>query len=189
MADKKMYILPGVADLDGKSYPDEKGDPIKWKDGALHRGAAEDYAGFKGYKPIVLDVPGKADQGTTGRPTEQTKEALKRFLGDPDKADTAFYGFSGGGYNIYWILQILAKNEKIPGVPGDYPEALHRIDLVVVFGAPKTGSSSYDYPAYNNLAKNMRKIPRHGRICIGRWSTERIQSHRPWRNRACRKQW
>jgi hypothetical protein len=163
MADKKMYILRGVADTDGKDYPDENGDPIKWKDGALHRKAAEDYAGFKGYKPIVLDVSGKADQGTTGKPTEQTKEALKRFLGDPvddpDKPDTAFYGFSGGGYNIYWILQILAKNEKIPGVPGDYPEALHRIDLVVVFGAPKTGSSSYDYPAYNNLAKKHAKDP------------------------------
>jgi hypothetical protein len=157
MADKKMYILRGVADTDGKDYPDENGDPIKWPVGALHRKAAEDYAGFKGYKPIVLDVSGKADQGTTGKPTEQTKEALKAFLGDPvdnpDKPDTAFYGFSGGGYNIYWILQILAKNEKIPGVPGDYPEALRRIDLVVVFGAPKTGSSSYDYPAYNNLAK------------------------------------
>ena len=162
MAGKKMWILRGVADLDGKSNPDEKGDPIKWKDGALHEGAAKEYAGFKGYKPVVLDVSGKADQGTTGKPTEQTKAALKAFLGDPvddpDKPDTAFYGFSGGGYNIYWILQILAKNEKIPGVPGDYPEALHRIDLVVVFGAPKTGSSSYDYPAYNNLAKNNKKV-------------------------------
>jgi hypothetical protein len=164
MAGKKMWILRGVADLDGKSYPDEKGDPIKWKDGALHEGAAKEYAGFKGYKPVVVDAPGQADQGTTGKPTEQTKEALKRFLGDPvedpDKADTAFYGFSGGGYNIYWILQILAKNEKIPHVPGDYPEALQRIDLVVVFGAPKTARSAYDYPAYNNLAKKHAKDPK-----------------------------
>jgi hypothetical protein len=159
MAVKKMYILRGIADLEGKDYPDENGDPIKWPDGALHRKAAEDYAAFKSYKPIVLDVPGKADQGKTGKMTPQTKAALKAFLEDPDEADTAFYGFSGGGYNIYWILHFLAETEKkIPDVPENNPEALHRIDLVVVFGAPKTDRSEYDSAKYNNLAKKNKKV-------------------------------
>ena len=38
-------------------------------------------------------------QSTT---SPQANEAIKRALGDKDNSDTAFYGFSGGGYNMYW---------------------------------------------------------------------------------------
>jgi hypothetical protein len=155
MAGKKMLILRGNSDTEGKSYPDEKGKKIPWPDGALHRGAAEEYAGFKGYKPVVLDVPGQPQSQTS----PQAKAALKLFLEDPDQAVTAFYGFSGGGYNLYHILQYLATNEKkIPDMPENNPDALHRIDLVVVFGAPKRHSSAYDYGIYNNLAKKNTKV-------------------------------
>jgi hypothetical protein len=155
MAGKKMLILRGNSDKEGKLYPDEKGKTIPWPDGALHRGAAEEYAGFKGYKPVVLDVPGQPQSQTS----PQAKAALKLFLEDPDQAVTAFYGFSGGGYNLYHILQFLATNEKkIPDMPENNPEALHRIDLVVVFGAPKRDRSEYNYATYNRPAKNNKKV-------------------------------
>jgi hypothetical protein len=112
MAGKKMWILRGVADLDGKSYPDEKGDPIKWKDGALHEGAAKEYAGFKGYKPVVVDAPGQADQGTTGKPTEQTKEALKRFLGDQSKTRQS-------GYRVLWLFGRWVQYLLVSPNPGE----------------------------------------------------------------------
>jgi hypothetical protein len=67
----------------------------------------------------VLDKPGQPRSETS----PQATAALTMFLGDESVA--AFYGFSGGGYNLRYILLSLAKN---------YPEALHRIDLVVVFG-------------------------------------------------------
>jgi hypothetical protein len=50
---------------------------------------------------------------------------------DSDPSITALYGFSGGGYNVRWILQALTADEK------------KRIHLVVVLGAPKNDPSLY----------------------------------------------
>jgi hypothetical protein len=55
---KKMLILRGNSDTEGKTYPDEKGNKIPWPDGALHEQAAKDYATARGYVGEVLDVSG-----------------------------------------------------------------------------------------------------------------------------------
>ncbi len=155
---KKMLILPGNAELEGKTFPDENGDAITWKDGALHWGAAKEYAGLKGYEPVPVNVPGDKQSQTS----PQAKAALKAFLEDPDEADTAFYGFSGGGYTLRHILEFLAtdegKKKKMPDMPLNNPEALHRIKLVVVFGAPKQDRSAYAWATYNALAKQNKKV-------------------------------
>jgi len=140
---RKMIILRGNS-ADKGSYPDEQGNTIAWPHGALHEDAAKAYARRRGYEPDVLNVPGQP-QSTT---SPQAEEAIKRFLGDKDKLDTAFYGFSGGGYNMYWILFRLAKEN---------PESLHRIKLVVVLGAPKTPELAYKPPEFNKIAKEAAK--------------------------------
>ena len=53
----------------------------------------------------------------------------------------------GGGYNLKHILTYLASNN---------PEALHRIDLVVVLGAPKQPKPEYEPHQFNGIAK--RKV-------------------------------
>lgn len=155
---KKMLILPGNAELEGNTFPNEEGKTIKWKDGALHWGAAKEYAHLKGYEPVPVNVPGDNQSQTS----PQAKAALKAFLEDPDEADTAFYGFSGGGYTLRHILEFLAtdegKKKKLPDMPMNNPEALHRIDLVVVLGAPKRHISDYDSAKYNNLAKQNKSV-------------------------------
>ena len=72
-----------------------------------------------GYYGVVLSVP-----GLPGPSSPQATAALKMF--SDDETVTAFYGFSGGGYNVKHILNYLASKK---------PEALHRIDLIVVIGA------------------------------------------------------
>jgi hypothetical protein len=154
---KKMLILRGNADNDGDQYPDETGKNVKWPIGALHVGAAEDYAKQRGYDPETLAVRG--DPQNYHSP--QTQEVLKRFdalkftkgsyVTDSSlKADQdihAFYGFSGGGYNVWWILWYLAKNK---------PDELRRIDLVVALGVVKKIRSKPDYawPAFKAIAKD-----------------------------------
>jgi hypothetical protein len=138
MSGPKMLILRGNSANAG-TYPDEQGNNIAWPVGALHVWAASEYARRNHYEPVVLDIPGQPQSETS----PQATEALKRFL-DADQSVTAFYGFSGGGYNLWWILLSLAKN---------HPETLHRIDLVVVLGAPKKLKPEYEPSKYNELVK------------------------------------
>jgi hypothetical protein len=117
----KMLILPGNKDDSGKSYPDENGNFITWPDGALHWTAAEDFAKLKKYEPKILRIKGQPQNAKS----PQTTAAVPLFKSDLQI--TALYGFSGGGYNVYWILQALAAENRA---------ALDRMKLVVVLGAP-----------------------------------------------------
>jgi hypothetical protein len=63
----------------------------------------------------VLNVSGE-----TGDKSKQTNMALQEIQND--SSITALYGFSGGGYNVYHILQRLT------------PELRGRLELVVVIG-------------------------------------------------------
>jgi hypothetical protein len=135
---KKMLILRGNS-ADAGTYPDEQGNTnIAWPFGALHVWAAREYARRKGYEPVVLDIPGQPQSETS----PQASEALNRFL--HDTSFKAFYGFSGGGYNLWFILRSLAKNQ---------PETLERIEMVVVLGAPKKPPSDYASSTINDIAK------------------------------------
>src|ERR1700682_2959201 len=142
---KKMLILRGNA-ADAGSYPDEQGKTIAWPMGALHVRAASEYARRAGYEPIVLPVGGRPQSQSS----PQAKAALKAFLEDEDQATTGFYGFSGGGYNVKNILDFLALNN---------PQALHRIDLVVVVGAPNRqgGKVIYMPSVFNAVARKKVK--------------------------------
>ena len=147
MPGRKMIILRGNSAGAG-TYPDEQGQKIAWPFGALHVSAAREYARRNAYEPVVLDAPGQPQSQTS----PQATAALKAFLKDPDQAVTAFYGFSGGGYNLRYILDYLAENN---------PEALHRIRLVVVLGSPKQPESAYRPFKYNAFVERMlarRKI-------------------------------
>jgi hypothetical protein len=128
----KMLILRG----NHGNHPDEQGKTQNYAKGALHEQAATEYARRKGYDGVVLDISGDRGSGKTRASSPQTVMALKEF--HKDDAIAAFYGFSGGGYNVYWILQDLKDND----------EALKRIKLVVVLGAPETPRSSYDSSKY-----------------------------------------
>jgi len=140
---RKMIILRGNSAPEG-NYPDEQGNTIAWPNGALHVDAATTYAKRRGYETNVLNVPGQPQSRTS----PQANEAIKQFLGDKDNSDTGFYGFSGGGYNMYWILLRLAEEN---------PESLHRIKLVVVLGAPRTAEDAYKPPKFNKIAKESAK--------------------------------
>lgn len=141
MADRKMVILRGNQAGAG-TYPDEKGNKIAWPKGALHEEAAREYARRQSYEPVVLDAPGYPQSQTS----PQATAALKAFLGD-DKV-TAFYGFSGGGYNVRHILLSLASNN---------PTTLARIDLVVVIGAPLQHKPAFEPRPYNEIANKKVK--------------------------------
>jgi hypothetical protein len=140
---KKMLILRGNSAGAG-SYPDEHGRTIAWPIGALHVQATRDYAKRLGYEAVVLPVAGQPQS----QHSPQAKAALKAFL--EDQAVTAFYGFSGGGYNLKHILDYLAANE---------PQSLRRIDRVVVIGAPnKHGGKAWYKPSlYNAIARRKAK--------------------------------
>jgi hypothetical protein len=131
----KMLILRGNSAPAG-SYPDERGKAIAWPIGALHVSAASDYARRRGYDPVVLDKPGQPQS----QHSPQATSALHAF--HSDEAVAAFYGFSGGGYNLKFILDYLAENE---------PQSLHRIALVVVIGSPyKHGGKNHYMPSNYN---------------------------------------
>ena len=141
MSRRTMLILRGNSAAAG-TYPDEQGKKIGWPFGALHEEAASEYARRLGYVAVVLPVPGQPQSQTS----RQATAALKRFF--DDQTVTAFYGFSGGGYNLRHILDYLASNK---------PEALHRIDLIVVLGAPgRFGKAAYEPTTYNAIAR--RKV-------------------------------
>ena len=88
-----------------------------WPHGALDEPSALAYAQRTGYIGKVLDVPGK-----TGAKSK-TLLTLREFR--QDQSVQAFYGFSGGGYNLRHIVRALTANEKT------------RIRKLVVLGAPK----------------------------------------------------
>jgi hypothetical protein len=137
MSRPKMLILRGNSAGAG-AYPDEQGKMIAWPFGALHEWAATEYARRLGYEAVVIPVAGQPQSQTS----PQATAALKKFF--DDQAVTAFYGFSGGGYNLRHILEYLASNK---------PEALQRIDRIVVLGAPKQPKSAYEPATYNAIAR------------------------------------
>jgi len=125
-----MLILRG----NSGTYADEKGNPHKYDKGALHEDAATSLAQRKGYRGQVLDVSGNANPPKKGQKhgtrndSPQTLLALSTFRGDSEIK--ALYGFSGGGYNVWWILQLLNPDERarlklivVVGVDGDRPES------------------------------------------------------------------
>jgi len=121
-----MLILRG----NRGAYPDERGQRHDYARGALHEAAAKEYARRKGYEGIVLDVSGDALRGGNRSHNPQTLMALSRF--HADDSITAFYGFSGGGYDVWWILRSLKE------------EDLKRIKLIVVLGAPDRPQPEYE---------------------------------------------
>jgi len=121
---KKMLILKGNSDTEGKDFPDEQGRIVTWPDGALHEKAAVAYATCRKRIGDVLPVSGDSLKGNRDK-NLQTVEALRK-LQDRDHPDDydAIYGFSGGGYDVLHILNHLTA------------EQLKKIKLVVVLGAP-----------------------------------------------------
>jgi hypothetical protein len=153
----KMIILRGNSDPKGEQeYPDEFGKPASWPIGALHKQAAEDYARKRDYEPVTLPLEGQQSRYKG----KQVQEFLKQFAGItlgqksyeinmglmPDSDIHALYGFSGGAYNVYWILNYLAENR---------PDDLQRINLVVVIGMDKEnhGKADFEWPKYQAIAK------------------------------------
>jgi hypothetical protein len=114
----KMLILRG----NSGPYEDEQGDKHNYDQGALHEQAAKDYATRRNYTPVVLQVSGDPPKKGKRDVSPQTLQALDAF--HADKEIRAFYGFSGGAFNIYWIIQSLKKDQ----------DDLDRIDLLVVLG-------------------------------------------------------
>jgi hypothetical protein len=154
MGKPKMLILRGNNSGPGM-FPDEQGNLIDWPIGALHVQAATIYAQKRGYEAVVLDKPGRPQ----GKDSPQSQAALKAFLDPNDQTVAAFYGFSGGGYNVKHILDYLAENE---------PQSMNRITLIVVLGAPPSdkhdgkshhqdGKSRYLPSVYNALARQNTK--------------------------------
>ena len=134
---RTMLILRG----NSGTYADEDGKPHKYEKGALHEGAATTYAARKGYRAKVLDISGDskppgpdAKPGKDGKKhgtrddSPQTLEALSTFRSDT--SIRALYGFSGGGYNVWWILKKLTPTERdrlklvtVVGVDTDRPRS------------------------------------------------------------------
>jgi hypothetical protein len=141
MPRQTMVILRGNSAGVG-SYPDEQGKTPAWPIGALHEWAASEFARRKGYRSVVLPIPGQPQSQTS----PQANAAVKKFNEDPSV--TAFYGFSGGGYNMRHILDRLAVQQ---------PDSLHRIDLIVILGAPKQPKSAYEAARYDAIAKRIAR--------------------------------
>jgi hypothetical protein len=156
---RRMLILPGNAAAAGK-YPDEQGIKIAWPTGALHRGAAREYAWLKGYVPQVVEKSGWPQKETS----PQAEEAVRWFLADQlFNLVTAFYGFSGGGGNLMHILDRLAREN---------PETLYRIELVVVLGAPEWSQEEYELSKYNELLKKYNKRHPDKQVPLANWELE-----------------
>src|SRR2546423_949834 len=89
----KMLILRGISGFyAGKNWPR----------GALFEQPALDYASRRGFEGQVLDISGEAYKGSP-----QAKLALAEYR--RDTTITALYGFSGGGYNLYHVIQGMTK--------------------------------------------------------------------------------
>src|SRR5262249_285783 len=121
MPHQSMLILRGIAG----TY-----DGIYWPRGALYEKPALEYASRQRYTGRVLDVAGAAYENSP-----QVVMALAEFRRDSSVA--AFYGFSGGGYNVLHIIKALTADER------------DRVQLVVVLGSPKNPSSLYEASRFN----------------------------------------
>jgi hypothetical protein len=130
----KILILRGNRGV----YPDEQGRSHSYPRGALHEAAAKEYARRKGYEGLVLDVAGNALPSGNRSHTPQTLMALTTFRAD--NSVSAFYGFSGGGYDVWWILRSLTSEE------------LKRVKLVVVLGAPDRPQSEFDSSSFKGAS-------------------------------------
>jgi hypothetical protein len=124
-----MLILRGNPGL----YANEAGKSFNYTGGALHETAALEYATLVGFKGEVLNVVGWAAEDS-----EQTKQALAAFRSRLEIR--AFYGFSGGGYNVKHILDKLT------------PDEYERVLRVVVLGAPKNRPEKYQASTYGGKA-------------------------------------
>jgi hypothetical protein len=122
----KMMILRG----NHGPFDDESGKTHNYKDGALHESAALEFAKRKGLEGFVLQISGDPPAKGNRSHSPQTLLALKTFR--EDSSITGLYGFSGGGYNVWWILRALQ------------PEEYKRIEWIVVLGAPDRDESEYD---------------------------------------------
>jgi hypothetical protein len=142
-----MLILPGNAAGKGK-YPDEHGNTdVAWPTGALHRDAAREYALRRSYEPEVVEVLGGGHPQSEKSP--QANKAIEKFLGN--RAITAFFGFSGGGGNLMYILERLAK---------DKPQELSRIELLVVLGAHEWPRNEFELSKFTALIqKGNKRLP------------------------------
>lgn len=129
----KMLILPGIS---GGPFPDERGKPKSYPNGALHEGAAVDYAKRRGYDAVVSKYAGDPGPNHDRSRSTQTIKAVE--LIDRDSDIEGLYGFSGGGYNVYWILQVLTD------------AALGRLKLVAVLGAEKRSKAQLEASAYKD---------------------------------------
>jgi hypothetical protein len=118
-----MLILRGITNL--KVWP-------QYPNGALDEPSALQYASNRGYTGRVLNVSGE-----TGDKSKQTSMALQEIQND--SSITALYGFSGGGYNVYHILNRLTQ------------ELRGRLELVVVIGveASKLSADALNPKRYN----------------------------------------
>src|SRR5262245_22496349 len=105
MASPRMLILRGNSTTDKGVYPDELGNKPAWPKGALHETAAKDYAKSRGFEGVVVDAPGQPQH----QDSKQANAAVDAF--HDDELVCAFYGFSGGGFNLYHILKRLASRE------------------------------------------------------------------------------
>lgn len=131
----KILILRG----NRGNWEDETGKRRDYDRGALHDQTAKEYARRKGYVGEVLDISGDPPKPQAGKKlnrsaSPQTRLAITTFRSD--KEVVGFYGFSGGGYNIYWILQELTEAE------------LKRLELLVVLGAEDAPASKFEAKNY-----------------------------------------
>ncbi len=121
------------ADLAGQQRSELSGrerEAAQLRKGALHEQAAVEFARRKGYQGIVLDISGDPGSGKNRSTSPQTLLALTTL--EADDSMTGLYGFSGGGYNVWWILRALD------------PKARSRLTMVVVLGAPDRPSVEYE---------------------------------------------
>ncbi len=118
-----MLILRGITNV--KFWP-------KYPNGALDEPPALEYARRRGYVGRVLNVSGE-----TGDHSPQTRKALHEFLSDA--TIVALYGFSGGGYNVYHILNRLTQEQR------------GRLEVVVLIGveSKKLSAQALDAKRYN----------------------------------------
>jgi hypothetical protein len=130
-----MLIMRGNSAGEGV-YEDENGKTPAWPKGALHEGPAKEYAVLVGFKPKVLDVSGDPNRSkgkdnkyhSSRDDSAGTLMALECFR--LHNSIVAFYGFSGGGYNLWHILNKMTAQERarvrwvtVVGVDSDRPKS------------------------------------------------------------------
>lgn len=116
---KQMLLLRGIGGhFEGRDWPQ----------GAMHDEPALEYARRLGYESVLVAARRGPSDEWTGPRAGQTSDAMSEFRSLPNCR--ALYGFSGGGYNVYWMLDAMTRTER------------DRLELVVVIGAPQRSASS-----------------------------------------------